>query len=270
MAHERTDLAAMVRAVHEVDGGGDVPGAGAVFPAIRAFNEAKTPPSPGRRSWGSRPTRWTTRPTWIFLRHPGLSSDVRRMLQAVEKAMRGILAEASNPLMIVSDRIAQSGASEEAVRVAELLGCPVHTTIMHSEFNFPESHPQFRGPIRLAYPERGRDGATRPTRCCSSARWRRVTTCSLSRALDYFGPNTKLIHVDTDPTQVGDDAADRGRHGRRPEGHARRSCRGAGRGNVRHRARNTRRAGRRRLTRRRVRSVRRGSSSSAPNGTTHQ
>ena len=104
--------------------------------------------------------------------------------------------------MIVSDRIAQSGASEEAVRVAELLGCPVHTTIMHSEFNFPESHPQFRGGIRLAYPE-AEDTLKKYDAALLVGKMATGYYMFSKPRLDYFGPNTKLIHVDTDPTQVG-------------------------------------------------------------------
>jgi benzoylformate decarboxylase len=121
--------------------------------------------------------------------------------RAIEQAT-SILADASNPLMIVSDRISQSGAAQEAVRVAELLGCPVHTTIMNSEMNFPESHPQFRGLIRFAYPE-SKEILDRADAILLVGKMASGYYMFSKPRLDYFGPNTKLIHIDTDPTQVG-------------------------------------------------------------------
>ena len=120
---------------------------------------------------------------------------------AIEEAAR-ILSGAEHPLMIVSDRISQSDAMAETVRVAEQLGCPVRTTIMHSECNFPFSHPQFRGPVRLAFPEAealvgDADVVLFVGRFASG-----FYMFSQPR-LDYFRPETQLIHIDPDPTQVG-------------------------------------------------------------------
>ena len=60
---------------------------------------------------------------------------------AVERAAR-LLAKGKNPFMIVGDRIAQSGAVQEAVKVAEILGAPVaDIAARSSEVNFPTGHP---------------------------------------------------------------------------------------------------------------------------------
>ncbi len=61
--------------------------------------------------------------------------------QALERAAR-MLASGKNLLMIVGDRVAQSGAVMEAVKVAEILGARV-TAAIYSEVNFPTDHPQF-------------------------------------------------------------------------------------------------------------------------------
>ena len=199
LAHERTDLAAMVEQFTKWTAEATYPEQVPFF-LRRAFNEAKTPPT-GPTFVGFSANSMDNEADVDIFASPDGYHRTAPDAQAVEKAA-GILAEASNPLMIVSDRIAQSGASEEAVRVAELLGCPVHTTIMHSEFNFPESHPQFRGPIRLAYPE-AEETVNKADAVLLVGKMATGYYMFSKPRLDYFGPNTKLIHVDTDPTQVG-------------------------------------------------------------------
>ncbi|MCS7206370.1 MAG: thiamine pyrophosphate-binding protein [Dehalococcoidia bacterium] len=72
---------------------------------------------------------------------------IRPDKRAVEQAAH-MLARAQRPLMLVGDRIAQSGAVAEAVRVAELVGARVHA-LAFSEVNFPTSHPQYQGSVNL-------------------------------------------------------------------------------------------------------------------------
>ncbi len=69
---------------------------------------------------------------------------------AIEEATR-LLAGASNPVIIVGDRVAQSQASQAVVRVAELLGAKVYATNF-SEVNFPSGHPQFLGMLNPTLP----------------------------------------------------------------------------------------------------------------------
>jgi benzoylformate decarboxylase len=72
--------------------------------------------------------------------------------EAVEQAAH-VLAEGKNPLMIVGDRIAQAGAVQEAVEVAEILGARVvGIAWIYSEVNFPTGHPQFWDFINLNSP----------------------------------------------------------------------------------------------------------------------
>jgi len=166
----------------------------------RAFNEAKTPP---------------TGPTYVSFTANSMDGEadidifpsaagynrIGPDVDAIDDATR-ILNEASNPIMIVSDRISQSGAQTQAVRVAELLGCPVYSTIMNSEMNFPETHPMWRGGIRLSYPEseatlKNADAVLLVGKMASG-----YYMFSKPR-LSYFDNSTKLIHIDPDPTQVG-------------------------------------------------------------------
>ena len=72
--------------------------------------------------------------------------------EAMELAAR-LLGKGKNPLMIVGDRIAQAGAVQEAVKVAEILGAPVvGFAFGFSEVNFPTGHPQFLDFIDLNSP----------------------------------------------------------------------------------------------------------------------
>lgn len=199
LAHERTDLASMVEQFTKWTAEATYPEQVPFF-LRRAFNEAKTPPTGPTYVGFSANSMDDKADVNLF---PSAQGYYRTApdAQAIEDATR-ILAEASNPLMIISDRIAQSGASEEAVRVAELIGCPVHTTIMHSEFNFPESHPQFRGTVRFAYPE-SEEIVNQADAVLLVGKMATGYYMFSKPRLEYFGPNTKLIHIDTDPTQVG-------------------------------------------------------------------
>jgi benzoylformate decarboxylase len=69
--------------------------------------------------------------------------------EAVERAAH-LLAKGKNPLMIVGDRIAQAGAVQEAVKVAEILGAPVaDIAARSSEVNFPTGHTQYWDSINV-------------------------------------------------------------------------------------------------------------------------
>ena len=62
---------------------------------------------------------------------------------AVQEAA-ALLANAQNPLLLVGDRVAQSGAVAAAVNLAETLGAGVYATSI-VRLNFPTAHPQFLG-----------------------------------------------------------------------------------------------------------------------------
>jgi benzoylformate decarboxylase len=72
--------------------------------------------------------------------------------EAIERAAR-VLAKGKNLLMIVGDRIAQAGAVQEAVKVAEILGASVVAIAWNSsEVNFPTGHSQFWDFLNLNSP----------------------------------------------------------------------------------------------------------------------
>ena len=165
----------------------------------RAFNEAKTPP---------------TGPTFVAFSANALDDDAEVEIaaspdgyvrsspepQGVERAA-DLLAAASNPVMIVGDRVGESGGAEAALRVAEMLGAPVYAS-SYSAMNFPTGHAHFGGPIRLGYPE------TREMLSSADAALVVGTFASgnfmfSEPVLRFIDPGTKVVHVDSDPAGVG-------------------------------------------------------------------
>ena len=171
----------------------------------RAFTEAKTPP---------------TGPVFVALAANALedSADVEISPSidgyhraspdpAGVEAAAELLAKAANPVIFAGDRLAQSGGTDAAVRLAELIGATVYTT-SYARMNFPQSHPQFLGRINPSLPA-----------------WREELANGdvvLAVGMDVFSGffyfsgsvltnRTRLIHVDSasraigrsEPTQVG-------------------------------------------------------------------
>ena len=198
LAHGRTDLADMVRPftkwTAEVTHPDQVP-----FVMRRAFNEAKTPP---------------TGPTFVAFSANALDDEgdveiapspdgyVRSApdREGVECAA-DLLAGASSPVMIVGDRVGESGGAEAAVRVAEMLGAPVYAS-SYSCMNFPTGHPQYRGPIRLGYPEIP-DMLSSADAALVVGQFTGGHYMFSRPVLRFIDPGTKLVHVDSDPAEVG-------------------------------------------------------------------
>ncbi len=162
----------------------------------RAFKEAKTPPTgPVFISfpWNSLDERADvdiipSSPSYFRLRPDA---------EALARTAR-LLAQAENPVMLVGDRTAQSGAVKEAVEVAETLGARVHG-VGRIEISFPTSHPQYMGALNLNNP------ATRD-RLADADVLLAVGANIFSQFLyvpePLIGLNTKLIHLDSDPREV--------------------------------------------------------------------
>ena len=171
----------------------------------RAFKEAKTPP---------------TGPVFISFPWDTLDEEVdadiipsspgyfrsRPDLDAVAHASE-LLSQAENPAIVIGDRIAQSGAVPEMVKVAELLGAKVYAAA-YTEVNFPTSHSLFGGMLNL------NSAATRQQLAGADvvlAVGTNVFSSFLYVPERFIGPNTKLIHLDSNarevekvyPTEVG-------------------------------------------------------------------
>ena len=198
LAQERTDLAEMVRLftkwTAEVTNVEQVPSV-----MRRAFSEARTPP---------------TGPTFVgfsanALDHEGdvdIVASPKGYFQnppdsrAIEEAVR-ILGRASRPVVVVGDRVGESGATAEAVRVAELLGAGVYAS-RYCAMNFPTSHPHFMGNIKFGFAE---------SKALLSSADVVLVVGKLATGyymfskptLRFLEPDTQLIHVDSDQQEVG-------------------------------------------------------------------
>ena len=197
-ARGRTDLAEMVRLFTKFTAEATHP---EQIPSLmrRAFHEAKTPP---------------TGPTFVGFSANSLDDEGEMDIypspkgyfrtapdtQAVDDAAR-ILAVAHNPAIVIGDRVAQSGASAEAVRVAELMGAPVYSA-SYSEMNFPSSHPQYLGGVRLGFPEAA-DTVGRADAVLAVGRMMSAYYMFSEPALRFFHPDAKLVHMDVDAAGVG-------------------------------------------------------------------
>ena len=142
------------------------------------------PPGRGRR--GARaPTRVAPR--------------IRGDESAVEAAAE-ILARAERPLILAGDAVAQSDAHAELVAVAEALGAPVYAEGVANTASFPASHPLFRGSfVRLA-------PAVRQVLSDADVLFSvgaDLITLSLPSEIDPMPPGLEVIHLDTDPWELG-------------------------------------------------------------------
>ena len=206
LAEGRSDLVEMVRQFTkwsaEVTHGEQVPSI-----MRRAFKEARTPP---------------TGPTYVAFSAGALDEEADMDVvpsargyfrtapdrQALEDASR-ILGDASNPVILVGDRVAKSGASAEVALVAEILGAKVYA-LQYAEMNFPTDHPQFLGPLRPVPSDTrqilGSAGAERQILDSADAVLA-VGTSMSGRGFAYasggaLGEDTPLIHVDSAYTEI--------------------------------------------------------------------
>ena len=62
------------------------------------------------------------------------------------KAAADLIANAKSPVMIAGGGVIMGGAFQEAIALAERIGCPVVNSYQHND-SFPASHPQWCGPL---------------------------------------------------------------------------------------------------------------------------
>ena len=110
-----------------------------------------------------------------------------------------LLAKAENPIILAGGGVIIANASDELVKLSDLLMAPVATTFM-GKGAFPEVHPLSVGSI-------GMHGNPAANRLISEAdAMLAVGTRFSDRAtanLNTFAANAKKIHVDIDPAEIG-------------------------------------------------------------------
>jgi benzoylformate decarboxylase len=119
---------------------------------------------------------------------------------AAVAAAGALLAQAKCPVIIAGDAVAQSRAHAELVALAELIGAPVYTEFVPSTASFPASHPLFRGATLRS------QAAVRQVLDQYDVLFSvggDLFTLSLPSDIDPMPPGMRLIHLDTDPWEIG-------------------------------------------------------------------
>src|SRR5689334_3135265 len=126
---------------------------------------------------------------------PRVRGDAAAIAAAAE-----ILAQAKHPVIIAGDAVAQSNAHAELVELAELLGAPVYAEFVPSRATFPSSHPLSRGPVlRTQAGVRAALGAYGVLFSVGGD----LFPWSLPANIEPLPPGMRLIHLDTDPWEIG-------------------------------------------------------------------
>ena len=118
---------------------------------------------------------------------------------AIEAAAK-LLAAAERPAILAGDGVAQSGALAELVQLAEAIAAPVYLEGMDNTAPFPSSHPLFRGPITRLAPQIRK---TLDQFDLLLSIGGDLLTMSLPSEISPIPPDLRIIHLDSDPWQLG-------------------------------------------------------------------
>jgi benzoylformate decarboxylase len=118
---------------------------------------------------------------------------------AIEAAAK-LIAASDHPVIIAGDAVAQADALAELVRLAEAIGAPVHLEGMDNTAPFPSTHPLFRGPITRLAPQIRKTLDQYDLLLSIGAD---LLTMSLPSETEAIPPALKIIHLDSDPWQLG-------------------------------------------------------------------
>ena len=126
---------------------------------------------------------------------PRMRGDAEAVARAAE-----MLAKAERPVIIAGDAVAQSGAHKELVALAEAIAAPVYVEFIPSRASFPASHPLYRG--MMTRTQAGvREMLDKHDLVFSVGG--DLFTWSLPSHIDPWPKGLPLIHLDTDPWQIG-------------------------------------------------------------------
>jgi len=128
-----------------------------------------------------------------------IAPRVRGDADAVTAAAE-LLAKAERPVIIAGDAVAQSRAHTELAALAEAIGAPVYVEFIPSTASFPASHPLYRG--MMTRTQAGvREVLDKHDLLFSVGG--DLFTWSLPSPVEPWPPGLPLIHLDTDPWQIG-------------------------------------------------------------------
>jgi benzoylformate decarboxylase len=126
---------------------------------------------------------------------PRMRGDADAVARAAE-----MLAKAERPVIIAGDIAAQSRAQRELIALAEAIAAPVYVEFIPSRASFPASHPLYRG--MMTRTQAGvREVLDKHDLVFSVGG--DLFTWSLPSHIDPWPKGLPLIHLDTDPWQIG-------------------------------------------------------------------
>jgi len=157
-----------------------------------------------------------THPTGpVFLSIPGdvltASADLDLMaptrvgtrLRGDAEAIRtaaAMIAESTSPVIFAGDAVPRSDAYAELATLAEAIGAPVYLEGMANTAAFPSNHPLYGGSIARMAPALRKLMEGHDLAISVGAD---MLTQSLSSGVEALAPGTRLIHLDTDPWEIG-------------------------------------------------------------------
>ena len=124
---------------------------------------------------------------------------IRGDIDAINAAA-GLIAKAERPVIIAGDAVAQSHAHAELAELAELIGAPVYVEFVPNTASFPASHPLYRGAITRS------QGGVREVLDRHDLLFSvggDLFTWSLPSKIEAMPRGMPLVHLDTDPWQIG-------------------------------------------------------------------
>ena len=194
----RTDLVEMVEQFTKFSGEASHPDQ--VFGLInRAFHESATPPTgPAFVSFSANSLDDIG--NYEFFPPSPLTYENRASTKTITNAISA-LKNAKNPVFIVGDRISQSLAWKEIVELSNISGAAVYAS-SYSEMNFPNDHPNYKGEIRLGYPE-GKNIMRQHDEVIGIGKLATGYWMFSNPSPSFFEPKTTFIHIDVDSANLG-------------------------------------------------------------------
>lgn len=126
---------------------------------------------------------------------PRMRADTAMVAEAV-----AALAAARRPVIIAGDAISQSGAHAELVALAELLGAPVYLEGEATTNGFPTQHGLFRSHLARSGTVIRRVLDAHDVLFSAGAD---LFTLSLPPDVELVPPGLRIVHLDSDPWQLG-------------------------------------------------------------------
>jgi len=128
-----------------------------------------------------------------------VASGLRGDAGAISAAAR-LLADAKRPVILAGDAAARGGALDELASLADAIAAPVHLEGMDNSAPFPGTHPLFRGPITRLAPQIRKTLAEHDLLLSIGGD---LLTMSLPSEVEPIPPGLAIIHLDSDPWQLG-------------------------------------------------------------------